>query len=250
MNSTPQDSAPSQRKKLLKNSGTKGPDTTSDELSGKSRGPRAKRGEVRDRIREAAREQFISHGYDATTIREVARRAGCDAAMVSYYFGAKQRLFRECFNLPLDPVEFVLEQLKDGTQGAGERVVRHALELYEQQITADTLRILMTALVTDVTTSQRFRTYIRHEILEVLRIKLDAPKQLAEEIGLAVSTMYGFATMRYIVRLEPLASMPTERVVRELAPIVQYRIDRVFSLISIKESNRGMREHHGEATRP
>ena len=231
MTSRSHEPATSRGKKTPETSGTKGPDEDFDEISGKNRGPRGKRGQMRDRIREAAREQFIAHGYDGTTIREVARRAECDSAMVSYYFGAKQRLFRECFNLPLDPVEFILTNLQDGPQGAGERVVRHALQLYEEQITADTMRILMTALITDVTTTQRFRHYIRDEVLEALRIKLSAPRQLAEEIEIAVAAMYGFATMRYIVRLEPLASMDSERVVREFAPIIQYRIDRIFAQI-------------------
>ncbi len=196
----------------------------------KTRGPRAKRGRIRDNIREVAREQFITHGYDGTTLREISRQVGCDSAMVSYYFGAKQRLFRECFNLPLDPVEFILANLKDGPQGAGERMVRHALELYEEQFTADTMRTLMHALMTDTATNQRFRNYIHHEVLESVRQELGATKHMAEEIELAISAMYGVVTMRYIVRLEPLASMPVDRLVRELAPIVQYRIDRIFVL--------------------
>ncbi len=211
----------------------------------KARGPHARRGEIRDRIREAARKEFIEKGYDGTTIRNVARRAGCDSAMVSYYFGAKQRLFRDCFNIPLDPAELVLSVLAEGPQGAGERMIRQALNLYEEQITADTMRILMTALITDVTTSQRFRNYVRHEILENLRIKLGAPIQFAEEIELAISTMYGFATMRYIVRLEPIASMPTERVVRELAPVLQYRVERVFALIQRSEELAQLRAGKG-----
>ncbi|MFT0848915.1 TetR family transcriptional regulator [Actinomycetaceae bacterium L2_0104] len=186
---------------------------------------------MRERIREVAREQFVTRGYDGTTIREIARQVGCDSAMVAYYFGAKQRLFRECFNLPLDPVDFVLENLKDGPQGAGERMTRHALQLYEEQFTADTMRTLMHALMTDANTSQRFRHYIRHEVLESVRRELGATKHMAEEIELAISTMYGVATMRYIVRLEPLASMPVERLVRELAPLIQYRIDRIFMQI-------------------
>ncbi len=213
------------------NSGKKGGHTRRRKARGKARGPQAKRGQIRDRIREIAREEFIKNGYDGTTIREVARQAGCDSAMVSYYFGAKQRLFRDCFNLPLDPAELIFTVLAEGPQGAGERMIRQALNLYEEQITADTMRILMTSLLTDVTTSQRFRNYVRHEILEILQLKLGAPPQFAEEIELAISTLYGFATMRYIVELEPIASMPTERVVRELAPVLQYRVERVFAMI-------------------
>ena len=47
------------------------------------RGPSAARGEVKDRIRIAARAEFIEHGYDGATIRAIARRAQCDSGLVS-----------------------------------------------------------------------------------------------------------------------------------------------------------------------
>lgn len=45
---------------------------------------------------------------------------------------------------------------------------------------------------------------------------------------LALATLYGIVTMRYVVRVEPLASMPRERLVAELSPLVQGRIEQVW----------------------
>jgi hypothetical protein len=52
----------------------------------------------------------------------------------------------------------------------------------------------------------------------------------AQQLELAMAQLYGLATMRYVVRLEPLASMPRERIVAELAPYIQFRIDRALAL--------------------
>lgn len=195
------------------------------------RGPKAGRGEVRAAILAAARQEFIDHGYDGATMREVTRKVGCDNALVAYYFGSKQLLFRECFNLPLDPAEEIMGQLSAGPEGAAERIVRHALWLYEERFTEDTMRTLIKALMTDAATSQRFRNYMRNDVLAKLAEGTKYSDRMAEEIELAMATMYGIVTMRYIIKLEPLASMPRERLIREVAPLLQFRIDRVFTIL-------------------
>ncbi|WRS29123.1 TetR family transcriptional regulator [Actinomycetaceae bacterium MB13-C1-2] len=224
-----------QQEQQVSPSGTEVPDggKRSNDVS---RGPSAKRGEVRDRIISVARQHFLSSGYDATTMSAIAKEAGCTPAMVTYYFESKQRLFRECLNLPIDPAQMVLGVLLEGREGAGERIARQSLALYEDSITADTMIALASALLTDAATSQRFRNYFRNDILGIVEKELGMDAELAEEIEFAMATMFGVATMRYIVRLEPIASMSRERLVRELAPIIQNRIDRAFARKQLRES--------------
>lgn len=54
-------------------------------------------GETRDSILNAAEDLFSKHGFYGVTIREVAREAGVDTALVHYYFGAKKDLFDAVF---------------------------------------------------------------------------------------------------------------------------------------------------------
>ncbi|MGO1591237.1 MAG: TetR/AcrR family transcriptional regulator [Ancrocorticia sp.] len=197
------------------------------------RGPKAGRGALRDTILASARTAFISQGYDATTMRGIAREANCDSALVSYYFGSKQLLFRECMNLPSDPAQMVLSTLMEGREGAGERLVRTGFQLYEEQFTKDTMTALMRALMANVSTSQRFKHYVRTDVIDRVASFSRRPDLLAEEIEITMSTMYGIATMRYIVGLEPLASMPRERLIRQIAPTIQVRIDRIFTLFEM-----------------
>ncbi len=46
-------------------------------------------------ILDAARELFAADGFERTTIRGVAARAGIDPALVMQHFGSKERLFAE-----------------------------------------------------------------------------------------------------------------------------------------------------------
>ena len=54
-------------------------------------------GDTRDSILDAAEDLFSKHGFYGVTIREVAREAGVDTALVHYYFGAKRALFDAVF---------------------------------------------------------------------------------------------------------------------------------------------------------
>ena len=53
--------------------------------------------ETRNEILDAAEKAFARHGYAATSLREIALRAGVNAALVQYYFGSKEGLFSAIF---------------------------------------------------------------------------------------------------------------------------------------------------------
>ena len=53
--------------------------------------------DTRDLILDAAEDLFSKHGFYGVTIREVAREAGVDTALIHYYFAAKRGLFDSVF---------------------------------------------------------------------------------------------------------------------------------------------------------
>lgn len=66
----------------------------------RGRPPKAKTAgsaDTRDLILDASEDLFSKHGFYGVTIREVAREAGVDTALVHYYFGAKRGLFDAVF---------------------------------------------------------------------------------------------------------------------------------------------------------
>ena len=91
----------------------------------------------------------------------------------------------------------------------------------------------MRALITDTSTSQRFRTYIRSDVLEQISQFLaadpDRARLLGEELEIVLSMLYGVVTMRYIIALEPLATMPRQHIHKSLTPLLQQRIDHIFA---------------------
>jgi AcrR family transcriptional regulator len=49
--------------------------------------------EKREQILEAAEPLFAEHGYEGTSVRKLAKKAHINIAMISYYFGSKEKLF-------------------------------------------------------------------------------------------------------------------------------------------------------------
>ncbi|SDK19186.1 DNA-binding transcriptional regulator, AcrR family [Catalinimonas alkaloidigena] len=49
----------------------------------------------RELILVAAEELFRHKGFEATTVRELAEKAGVNLAMINYYFGSKEKLLEE-----------------------------------------------------------------------------------------------------------------------------------------------------------
>ena len=64
---------------------------------GRPRKAQAVAGDTSASILDAAEDLFSKHGFYGVTIREVAREAGVDTALVHYYFGSKRELFDAVF---------------------------------------------------------------------------------------------------------------------------------------------------------
>ena len=53
--------------------------------------------DTRDIILDAAEEAFAAEGYVGTSLRTIAERAQVNSALVQYYFGSKEKLFKAVF---------------------------------------------------------------------------------------------------------------------------------------------------------
>lgn len=67
-----------------------------------------------DKILEAAKEVFISKGYDGARMQEIADWAGINKALLHYYFRSKEKLFEAVFKDTLQQIgPVILDFVKD-----------------------------------------------------------------------------------------------------------------------------------------
>lgn len=62
-------------------------------------------------ILDTAEKLFAEHGYDGTTVRDIADAAAVNLAMISYYFGSKEKLMESLFTERMSAVKIRLETL-------------------------------------------------------------------------------------------------------------------------------------------
>src|SRR5918999_6568218 len=85
---------------------------------------------TRAAILAAARTQFADNGFDAASVRAIARAADVDPALVLHYFGSKAALFAEALEIPFEQEE-IAERVLDGPRDElGHRLARFFLSIW------------------------------------------------------------------------------------------------------------------------
>ena len=188
-------------------------------MSGTRRGRRPGSPDTRAAILAAAREAFASSGFGGTTIRGVAAAAGVDAALVHHYFGTKDDLFMASLELPVDPRVELAGVVEAGPDGAGERLLRAFLSVWDDPQSQVPLLALARAVLApggDRLIREGFLPVVVAPVLE--QLVADRPR---ERVPLVASQMMGLILVRYVLAVEPLASLPAEAVVAQVAPTLQ-----------------------------
>ena len=190
----------------------------------RSRGRRPGGPDTRGQILAAARKSFADKGFAATTIRAVAGEAGVDPALVHHYFGSKDDLFLAALEIPVDPRALVPEVFASGLSGAGERLLRLFLKVWDDPRTRLPLVALVRASLGQDAPESLLQQGILRMVLEPLRAVLPAD-EADRRMQLVVSQMSGLVVTRYLLALDPLASMPADDVVAWVAPTLQRYLD-------------------------
>lgn len=175
--------------------------------------------DTKERIADAARRLFGERGFDQTSIRAIAAEAGVDPALVLHYFGTKQRLFLAVLELPFQPAERLPHLLRGDPDRLGERVVRFVLGLWESEATRPTMHAIVRSATSDSEASDLMRGLISGPF-GALAAQLPVT-DANHRVTLAASQLFGLALLRYILRIEPLASADHASVIAAVAPTIQ-----------------------------
>jgi AcrR family transcriptional regulator len=158
-------------------------------------------------------------GYERATLRGIASAAGIDAKLILYYYGSKEGVFQAAVAFPIDPAATIPPLLEPGLDGLGIRMVGFFVAALESPASSGMLALIRSA-ATSEPAAALVREYVRREILARVAapLQLDQPELRA---SLVASQLVGLAVVRYVIKLEPLASASPTTVKEWLGPTLQ-----------------------------
>ncbi len=175
---------------------------------------------TRERILISARELFARNGIRNTSIRAVAAAAGVDSALVHHYFGTKEKLFAAAVHIPIDPMDIIGPLREIPVDELGYRIPSTLLPLWDSEIGAAFIATLRSILAGEEISL--FRTFIEDVITAEIGPRVDNPQGSGTtRVQFVASQLVGVVMARYILRLEPFASLPPEQIARTIAPNLQ-----------------------------
>lgn len=184
-----------------------------------ARGRRPGAPDTRAAVLAAARSSFAEQGFRGTTIRAVASAAGVDPALVHHYFGTKDDLFLAAMELPVDPREVIAHVTEGPLEEVAERFLTAFLGVWDNPDVRPALLTVARSMVepgNDRLMSEGFLPVVIQPI--GAKLGLDRPEH---RMTLVASQVMGLILMRYVLRVEPLASLSKEAVIATYAPTLQ-----------------------------
>lgn len=186
------------------------------------RGRREGASESREHILASARHLFAEHGFEGTSLRQVAREAGVDPAMIHHFFKGKDELFALSVALPADPAQVLEGVDQHDPEHRAEAIVRAVLRLWESPA-QHSLVAFIRGTIGSKSKTLLLREVVTRTIISRIMVGIPGPpEEVALRGNLVATQMVGLMLVRYVVKLEPLASASPEDVVRLLAPNVQH----------------------------
>jgi AcrR family transcriptional regulator len=183
----------------------------------KSRGRPPGKPDTRGRIVAVARERFLSQGYAETSMRSIARDAGVDPALLNYHFGSKDGLFSAVMELTLSPPQVLARVLATGGPVSAASLIGAVVDTWDHPDYRGPLVTLLREVGASPEVRRAFSGFIQNEIIARIAEQIGGPEASKRAAAVATSVA-GLVFGRYVLELEPLASMSKAEIVHFLRP--------------------------------
>ncbi|MDZ4267803.1 MAG: TetR family transcriptional regulator [Mycobacterium sp.] len=192
-------------------------------------GPRDERGVLAAKILKSARKAFADTGWAGTTLRAVARDADVDPALVYHYYGSKERLLDAATTPPQKWLDDVARTWTSPIDELGVALLRTMLAAWADDEVGPVLRAVLQTAAHEPSVRDKLRVIVERSLMGVSQLGVDE-RDRSVRSGLISSQIMGLAMMRYVWRVEPVASMSDDEIVAAVAPNLQHYIQGDISV--------------------
>ena len=195
-------------------------------------------------IMEAAEELFAEKGFDGTSVRDVAKEAGVNLAMISYYFGSKEKLMESLFKYRGEFIKMQLESMLENKKLSSLEKVYALIDNYIERIMKQQCfhKIMAREQMVDLkgTTTQLIHELKRtnQELVKKLiqegqkkgdfKKNIDVPLMMATLVG---TTSHLVTTQHYYKKLNNLESLSDEEFKKHIKKKLSNHLKSLFKAI-------------------
>ena len=200
-------------------------------ISGKKQGNSGSDKPVQDRLLDSAEQLFADHGFEGTSVRDIAADAGCNIAAVNYHFGGKEKLYRKVFQRQLT----ILRNVR--IAGINKVMAEHGDKI--------TLEILLHAFaevfLEPLVTQSSGRSFMKLMMNEILDPHLPADMFLNETVIPVVNSLQGAIKKIYSDLTDESALYSIRSIIAQLIYTIHLQemfknTDTTFMNINLEES--------------
>ena len=153
-------------------------------------------------IIDAAEKLFACQGFDGTSVRDIAQEAGINVAMISYYFGSKEKLMEALFEKRTVNARLRMENLLNDKDMTALQKINLLIDEYVEKIMTqqEFHKIMMKELMLENNTiTARLLHELKKRNLECIKTIIEDGQKTGGfkknvDIVLMVCTMIGTAT--------------------------------------------------------
>jgi AcrR family transcriptional regulator len=199
-------------------------------------------------IMETAETLFAEKGFNGTSIRDIAEKAHVNLAMISYYFGSKDKLLEALFSYRGEHLKLTLEgMIEDKEVSAFDKIntlIDHYIDkVMKQQCFSRIMAREQVLNNTGITAQLIFQMKKRNqELISRLihegqkkgefRKHIDIPLMMATLIGTSTNVV---ATQHYYKELNSLQSMSDEEFQKHIKKKLSQHLKKIFKAILTNE---------------
>jgi AcrR family transcriptional regulator len=191
---------------------------------------------TRDAILHAAVKLFAESGYEGASLRAITKAAGVDVALVRHFFGDKQGLFEEAIlKQGYDNLKLLMDADYQGSPAR--RVLEAYFAMWENEETSLTTRALFRTALESEENRNKLVELIGNLMNNSLH-KLASSKGITEwpeddvtiRTQLIASQLLGIGVTRYVLKLKPIADVPSAQLINQLEPVLNTYVRRELDI--------------------
>jgi len=205
--------------------------------------------EKQAQIMEAAEFLFAEKGFHGTSVRDISEKANINLAMVSYYFGSKEKLLEAIFSYRGEAIKLKLESIVEQKELSSLQKVYMLVDHYiEKLLNRQCFHKIMAReqVLNNTGPIAGLILDLKKRNLEIISRLIKEGQENGEfkndiDVNMMMSTMVGTASnlitsKQYYKELSNLQSLPEEEFHRHIKAQLSNHLKKVFKLLLTYEA--------------